>query len=150
MYSTGGIYIFSLICKRLRLYLHKVRGKRGLNMFFGLLLCTRIMDLGILRFPREGSQSVVLFSSYRKKIRNGWLRNLKRFYIDGNLRIEGYFSTWRSIVPVLLEFFKIFSIIIISNSNNSKLIYVSFQLQILPNENLPRLPSQKITITTIG
>lgn len=61
MYSTGGIYIFSLICKRLRLYLHKVRGKRGLNMFFGLLLCTRIMDLGILRFPREGSQCRPIF-----------------------------------------------------------------------------------------
>lgn len=34
MYSTGGIYIFSLICKRLRLYLHKVRGKRGFEYVF--------------------------------------------------------------------------------------------------------------------
>lgn len=64
---------------------------------------------------------------------------------DTDFNLEKYCSSFTSV-----EFLKIFSIIIISNSNNSKLIYVSFQLQILPNENLPRLPSQKITITIIG
>ena len=83
------IYIFSLSCKRLRLYLHEARGKRGLNMFF-----RPSSSLYANNGPRYSSiplrvdcKASSYFLRIGNKIRNGWFK--KKYF---RISMEKYFK----------------------------------------------------------